>query len=601
MCYAPITIKNNSKLYRPLTSKDLVQVPCGKCRECQLRKEDDWFVRIYYEWERTCQLGGQCFFVSTGYNDAHLPFLDTKVQEFSSLVPLLNDFRHNTGPFFLLEDDYSTLLRKIDRYEERYEVTPYEIPNFKHACFNPEHIDHFFKLLRQYLHNDGKLKYGAAPLKYFCVSEFGDNKHRSHWHFLIFVPVALDPNYFISVCRKSWSYRVPKDKCPDYVLDKLDECKAAGVKYMNFSTPNGKNWKDWHIQYQPTAKRYIVKRQYGFVNYSKDKNSGQERPIIDDVRGCKYLTRYLNYYDNYLSDKGYDQLKDWIKLFPKNMSQYVGLKHYVDMLHKLSYVFPMKRVSQSFGSLYYEQLQCLSQEQLVDTLKRNEVIIPNELQPYPIPTYIIKRLNYQSLDVDGLPNQVSFLTPLGYKVLTETFDDKLFEKKKMYAETLQVLRSFLTNDDLELLKEKFGYDPNLITCPPIGFDISKLALFDTVLNGVSISHMTDIMHLEDMTDGEIIDNCFDIYINQLILRCDWLDAPQVNFDDLFFLKISNQTYLKARCYNALPQFAYYDKLLTVIYAIRRIVLERDAKTQKDIYTQTTKVREALNSFVYRET
>lgn len=601
MCYAPITIKNNSKLYRPLTSKDLVQVPCGRCRECQLRKEDDWFVRIYYEWERTRQLGGQCFFVSTGYNDAHLPFLDTQAQEFSSLVPLLNDFRHNTGAFFLQEDDYSTLLRKIDRYEERYEVTAFEVPVFKHACFNPSHIDHFFKALRQYLNADGKLKYEGLPLKYFVVSEYGDNKHRSHWHMLIFVPVALDPNYFLSICRKSWSYRVSKEQCPDYVLDKLSYCKKYGIKYCNFSTPNGRNWNDWHIQYQPTAKRYIVKRQFGFVNYSKDKNSGIVRPVIDDVRGCKYLTRYLNYYDNYLSDIGFDRLKDWIKLFPKNLCQYVGLQQYVDKLHQLNNVFPMKRVSQGFGSLYFEQLQCLSQEHLVDTLKRNEVIIPNELKPYPIPTYIIKRLNYQSLYVEGLPNQVSFLTPIGYKVLTETFDVKLREKRKFYAETLQVLRSFLTASDIELLKEKFGYDSSLITCPPIGFDMSKLALFDTVLNGVSISHMSDIMRLEDMTAGEIIDNCYDIYINQLILRSNWLQAPVVNFDDLYFLKISNQTYLKARCYNALPQFSYYDKLLSVIYAIRRIVLERDAKTQKDIYTDNTDVREALNSFVYRET
>ena len=225
MCYAPITIKNNSKLYRPLTSKDFIQVPCGKCRECQLRNEDDWFVRIYYEWERIRQQGGQFFFVSTGYNDDNLPYLDTSSIDFSCLVPLLQDFRHNTASFFLKDEDYSTLLRRIDRYEERYGVTAFAVPEFKHACFNGSHVEHFFKALRQYLNADGVLKYGELPIKYFCVGEFGDNKHRPHLHMLIGVPVPVDVDYFLKICRKSWSYRVPKDKCPDFVLRKLDDCR----------------------------------------------------------------------------------------------------------------------------------------------------------------------------------------------------------------------------------------------------------------------------------------------------------------------------------------------------------------------------------------
>ena len=599
MCYAPIQIKNNSKLYRPLISKDFVTVPCGKCRECMLRKENDWFVRIYYEWLRTTNYKGQVFFVSMGYNDDHLPYLDTTSQEYSCLAPLLREFYYNTSKYRLSDEDLQSLRSRVERYRERYDTVSLDIPSFQHACFDDNHIVHFFKALRQYLNADGKLKYDDLPLKYFCVTEYGDNKHRPHYHTLIFVPVALDAEYFLTVCRKSWSYRVPKDKCPRYVLHKLKYCKQFGIKYCNFSTPNGRNWCDWHIQYQSSTKRYIVKRQFGFANYSKDKETGELRPVIEDVRGCKYLTSYLNYYDNYLKELGFDRLKDWLKLFP-HMADVIGYQDYVKRLQKIKLVFPFKRVSQNFGSLYYEQLICKSQDELLDILKKNEVVIPNELQPYPIPSYIVNRLNYQLCDVEGLPNKVSFFTPLGYQCFVDTFDDKLFQKRAMYAETLQVLRTFLKKTDLDNFRERFDYDISIVDSPAIDFSISQCALFDVVLNGVSVSHMGSFIRLDDMSASQIIDNCYDIYINQLILRTNFLNAPEVLFDDLFYLKISNQNYLKERCYNALPQFEYYDKFLTVIHYIRKVVLERDAQKQKDIYTQTTRVREALNSFIYKE-
>lgn len=600
MCYAPITIKNNSKLYRPLTSKDLVKVPCGKCRECQIAKENDWFVRIYYEYKRTIAQGGKVFFVSMGYNDAHLPILDTMSQEFSSLVPLLNDFFSNTEKYRLNEVDYQDLQARVDRYRSRYDVVSLDIPQFRHACFNDEHITHFFKSLRQYLNSDGKLKYEDAPLKYFLCSEYGDEKHRPHYHVLIFLPIPLDTDYFLRICRKSWSYRVKRSLCPDYVLAQLDNCMKYGIKYCNFSTPNGRNWRDWHIQYQPTSKRYIVKRQYGFVNYSIDKESGRLRPVIEDIRGCKYLTRYLNYYDNYLKDKGFEMLKDWIKLFP-NFCDIVGYKPYRDKLHKLKLVFPIRRVSQNFGSLFYDELSCQSHEELVETLKRNEVIIPNEQKPYPIPTYIINRLCYKLDDVRGLPNKVSFLTPIGYQVFIDSLEDKLFARRQMYTETLKVLRSFLTKVDIDNFKDSFGFDISIINTPAIGFNLRNLSLFDVVLNGVSVNHITQAIWLKDLTSAQILDNVYDIYLNQLALRTDFLKVPEVLFDDLYFLRVHNKSYLKRRCYNCLPQFDYYDKVLTVIHYIRRVVLERDAKEKTVCYKDSTLVREALNNFHYRET
>ena len=597
MCYAPITIKNNSKLYRPLVSKDLVKVPCGKCRECQLRKENDWFVRIYYEWLRTKQLGGDCYFVSITYNDENLSILDTSLQKFSGLAPILQKFFNNTEAWKLNDDELHQLRSRVDRYQDRYGTLSLEIPFFNHSSFNDLHVTSFFKALRQYLNDDRTLLYSEQPLKYFLVCEYGDNKHRPHYHVLIFVPKKLDPNYFLSVCRKSWSYHVKQKDYPKYVLPFLDECKDKGIVYMNFSTPNGKDWKDWHILYQPNSKKYVVRRSRGFVNYSKDE-AGVSRPVIQDIKGCKYLTRYLNYYDNYIKDEGFEQLKDWIKLFP-NIAGVSGYKDVHRLLSELKLVFPFKRVSQNFGSLLLEQYSNLSEDDLKQVLSDNQVIIPNDQKSYPIPSYIVNRLCYDRVDIPKLVNPVSFFTPLGYKVFKDTFEDKIQLKVDSYKETLYVLRKFLTDDDKINLHVNFNLDLSLLGDVPFGFSLRSLALFDVVLNGVSVSHMGSFMRLDDMSANEILENCYDIYLNQLLLRTNFIDAPEVLFDSLYYLHISNQNYLKRRCYNSLEQFIYYDKFLTILDYIRRIVLERDAKQQQERFTSSTVVREALNQFRYR--
>lgn len=598
MCYAPITIKNNSKLYRPLLSKDLVKVPCGKCRECQLRAENDWFVRIYYEWLRTKQLGGQTFFISLSFNDEHLPILDTSVMKYSGLAPILMKFFNNTEAYKLNDDELHQLRSRVDRYQDRYETLSLDIPYFHHACFSSDYITAFFKALRQYLNDEDILKYDDEPLKYFCVTEYGDNKHRPHYHILVSVPVPVDANLFLSICRKSWSYHVKQKDYPSYILPYLNQCKEREIKYMNFSTPNGKNWKDWHIMYQKNSKRYVVRRSRGFVNYSKDKDNKTDRPIIQDIKGCKYLTRYLNYYDNYLKEKGFEQLKDWIKLFP-NIADVSGYKDVHCLLSELKLVFPFKRVSQNYGSLLVEQYGNLTEEQLAKVLEDNQVIVPNEQKPYPIPSYIVNRLCYTREFIPQLVNPVSFFTPLGYKVFTDTFEDKLQLKVDSYKETLFVLRKFLSDDDKIQLHDNYNLDLSLLDTLPLGFSLRSLALFDVVLNGVAISHMGQFMRLEDLNANEILDNCFDIYVNQLMLRANFIDPPEVLFDSLYYLHISNQSYLKRRCYNSLPQFIYYDEFLFIIEYIRRVVLERDAKAQQERFTNTTVVREALNHYRYQ--
>lgn len=591
MCYSPITIKNNSKLYRPLVSKDLVKVPCGKCRECRLKMQNEWFIRIYYEWLECRQHGGQTFFITLTYNDYHLPYLDSSLQKYSPLSAFLRELQADRLDFHLNDVDRHEFLNRLDRYFDRYDTTSLEVPVFKHNAFNDKHLTAFWKSLRQNLHTFGVLKYDELPIKYFCVTEYGDadNTCRPHYHALVFVPKCVDADLFIKLCRRSWSYVVKKSDYPDYISLAVDICKNQGLKYQNVSS-YGTKWQDWHINYSPNAKRYIVHRQRGFVNYSS------QGATLDNIKGCKYLTEYLNYYDSYLKDNGFDKLLDYIKLFP-DLNYYSGYEQYKDLLHELRLVFPFKRVSYQFGINIMNEFDNLSESERIAKISKNEIVVPNETRTYPIPGYILNRLLYTRESVPEVATPVVMLSELGYKVFKSLYDERIEQKVQMYQETLKVLKSFMLAEDFTHFEEIFGYKIiSVLNNPSLGFSLHKLAKFELILNGVSVSHGIDVLRVDDMSSSDIIDNCFDIYISQLLLRNKAFEVPKVLFHDLYMLHMYSKKYLKERTYNALPQFLYFDKFLTVIDYIRNVVLVRDAQTQASQYTSRTKVRDALNKF-----
>ena len=76
MCYSPISIINPCK-YVSVNHRDrfLIQVPCGKCAECQKSKSLEWNYRTYYEFIRTFEESPSNFvyFDTLTYDDEHLP------------------------------------------------------------------------------------------------------------------------------------------------------------------------------------------------------------------------------------------------------------------------------------------------------------------------------------------------------------------------------------------------------------------------------------------------------------------------------------------------------------------------------------------------
>lgn len=160
MCFSPITIVNPCK-YVDVRRKDrfLLQVPCGKCAECQEAKSREWHFRTYYEFLRTFEYSKDAFvyFDTLTYDDDHLPYMD--------------------------------------------EIIP-ELPHL--PCFRSSDVTKFFKRLRISLSREFNLYKDA--FSYFLCSEYGSLKGRPHYHLLLFFRYKIDPLKLSCLISEKWSF-----------------------------------------------------------------------------------------------------------------------------------------------------------------------------------------------------------------------------------------------------------------------------------------------------------------------------------------------------------------------------------------------------------
>lgn len=155
MCLNPITIINPSKVvsvnYR---DRFLLQVPCGKCADCQRNKSNEWLFRAMMEFQQALENKAFAYFDTLTYDNAHLPTLDKMVD---NILP-------------------------------------------SYPCFSGRDINLFFKRLRQNL----KRKYGEVKVRYMLTSEYGSKTQRPHYHILTFVSGKITPVQFSKMIAISW-------------------------------------------------------------------------------------------------------------------------------------------------------------------------------------------------------------------------------------------------------------------------------------------------------------------------------------------------------------------------------------------------------------
>lgn len=180
MCLNTIRILNQQK-HLPLHGGSYlrVNVPCGKCAECQNKKSNEYYLRSTYEAMSTFANGGYLLFDTLTYSDSNLPHISRYVDGLSSSL------------------DY--------------------------PCFDYHDVRKFLALLRRHLSKRYDI---SKNLRYFLSSEYGTSDtgtHRPHYHVLFFVTAPIDPIELSAEIAACWCYGRTdgiRYKSRDYVIKK---------------------------------------------------------------------------------------------------------------------------------------------------------------------------------------------------------------------------------------------------------------------------------------------------------------------------------------------------------------------------------------------
>ncbi|QCS36063.1 replication initiator protein [Capybara microvirus Cap1_SP_109] len=244
MCLSPIKIYNRSESL--VTNGPLyIEVPCGKCSECQKQKHTDYCIRAFWQYQETLIKGGYCYFDTLTYDSSHLP--------------------------------------KFDGI----------------SCFDKTHIQKFIRDLRRqldYHFYESKGRSGSIKenFKYFLTSEYGGKRHRPHYHVLFFV---TDPSISVSQLKyyinKCWIYGITDSVSTtnDRVVRGISAISYV-TKYVTkdqeFSLLIEKRLKYYSILYGSDSLEYLekvkdYKRFRPFFNSSTNFGSSALKMVDQDL------------------------------------------------------------------------------------------------------------------------------------------------------------------------------------------------------------------------------------------------------------------------------------------------------------------------------
>lgn len=166
-CYRPLRLFNSKKDPCSL-DKSMLNVPCGHCAGCRKARQNDWFVRAYFEFFGN-KIGNKnpiCFFVSLDFDEMHLPL-------------------YNNHEDRLCSDEERIL------YLKSKSDFDYIVP-----CFDSEVLTKFFQDLRQ--------KTDLPPFRYLANCDYGGLLERPHYHVCFVFKPGSDVSKFWSCVEKYW-------------------------------------------------------------------------------------------------------------------------------------------------------------------------------------------------------------------------------------------------------------------------------------------------------------------------------------------------------------------------------------------------------------
>lgn len=565
MCLSPIKIRNNSRSYEANVSPLYNEVPCGKCLECQLSIQSDWFVRLSYEWFYTKEkLNGIVYFITLTFNDSDLPFNFVDENYIDTLSKGLNRLS-------LIDEK---IKYKIYDFKEKFGFSPLEYVPFGHEYFDSTDITKFIKSLRQILDYKGIYPYDAPDtIKYFIAPEYGHELHRVHYHCCFFLPFSIPAVDFREIVRQAWSYSVKRADTPDFILKLIDNKHRLPNGVTVVSTPNGKNWRDWFIK--KNGSHVYVKHLRGNCEYSKD-----NPPYITCVKGLEYVVKYVHKKDEYLSSEKFNLLSAYLQLFPRSITKEYGMtfKRLEDKIKVLRSYFPRVKTSNYIGISILDEMQLMTEEQMTDMLVNNTLAVRSIPREFAVPAYITNRIMY---DMDNCDTSLRVLSDIGVKVVRAKLEKKIDDFANEIKDIETKYLDFLTPKEINNFELAY---PNTFRKNE-NFNLRNVAKYVYLFRNVLVPNCTDTTIYSDI--NEVFDNFEDYLFNKKFNRSYDVEMRPIDCE------VTQIRYMQKNLWNMQPCFAGFDEFYKMHRNLRILIEDKKAKKRYDEYKERVCLREFL--------
>ena len=252
---------------RMMIHGEFVDVPCGKCRECIVKRKSQWEIRLLSEMSGS----DRAFFSLISYDEENLP--DPMVAEYKELNLLVKRLRsclsRNQDLLDVLQDSIDYCSRSFSA------LTPQAIRRVK--CPSVVH--------------------GKISLKYFIVSEYGEMRNRLHYHAIFFLSGPGAKVFTFPLWKCLLEYQWKKGFCSAFTLDP--------------------HWITYACKY--------IQKQYNFMMHSR---LGKEQWLAD-MKGWNPADEYeLPFYP--VKGKLRLPPKNWCKELMGDQRYNIGVKRFIN-------------------------------------------------------------------------------------------------------------------------------------------------------------------------------------------------------------------------------------------------------------------------------
>lgn len=285
MCYRPLHITNRSRSFDPASSAFDMYVPCGKCVDCQDSNNADWFVRSFFEWKFTEKNGGSSYFYTLTFAPEHLPFYKT-----------CNVFR-------------------------------------------PRCIQLFIKRLRERL---SRLFGHDYKVNYLVVSEYGDERGRSHHHVELFFNHKLASHQVYYLVLKCWQYGFVQPGS----VERGRIVNFKGIRYVAKYISKTDRWTEVFL---PKLTRLLVLRYYRLAIWLLKRYAPEYVKMLMLLRKYKSVRAWFSEFNNVNFDFDKWLQNDYVSRLMFQYQQHVTY----DMIYIfLSLCLKFQRVKRSYAPFH---------------------------------------------------------------------------------------------------------------------------------------------------------------------------------------------------------------------------------------------------------